>query len=157
MSSSPLWGCTSFVFFNQAFEIQKRFLKTKHLLLSSNPRILLVCGHRGSWFRPGWRHCHPINYTWSLVLLATKERYLQTQLQLTWPSLWKQLSSHQWWRELRATTPLTEVPQLKCQPEVKIQNHTDWDTSAWLVHIYPELIHNVTCVTGRTDRAGKAD
>lgn len=31
-------------FFYQAFEFQKRFLKTKHPLLSSKPRTLLVVG-----------------------------------------------------------------------------------------------------------------
>lgn len=48
-------------------------------------------------------------------------------------------------------------PRWKCQPEAIIQNHTDWDISALLVHRYPDLIHNGIGVTGRTDRAGKAD
>lgn len=142
-------------FFYQAFEIQKRFLKTKYLLLFSNPRILLVCGQRGSWFRPDWGHWHQLTAlgAWS----CWHQRRDTSKHNCSWPGLPSGSSSlptndGESWEQ-----PLTEVPQLKCQPDAIIQNHTDWDTSAWLVHMYSDLIQNITSVTGRTDRAGKGD
>lgn len=140
MSSLALWGCTTFIIFYQAFKFQKRFLKTKHPLLSSNPRILPVCGHRGSWFRPGCGHWHQLTAlgAWS----CWHQKRDTSKHNCSWPGLPSGSSSlpindGDSWEQPH----LTEVPQMKHQPEAIIQNHTDWDISASLVHTYLDLVH----------------
>lgn len=82
-------------YFYQVFEFQKSFLKKK-----ASPALLKSQHFASLWAQrelvQTWLWAlAPLNCTQSLVLVAPKERHLQTQLQLTWPSLWKQLSSHQ--------------------------------------------------------------